>query len=280
VAVPSFRGKRVLITGGSSGIGKAVAADLLRIGADVGIVADQADTLILAETELKQISSSVWSHVCDVGHLEDIRRMAAAWRQTFDAPDIIISNAGFARYYTFEQMTTEDVQRLFDVNLTGAALVVRELLPDMIRAGGGDIVFVASIAGRVAMTPCGVYSAAKHGLVTLAELMQIELARFNVRVHVVCPGRVETNFFAHESFRRRAHRRETEHTVSIATVSRAILDSVERNRFMTYVPGYYALLVWLAGAVPLLFRPVWHRLLMSRVDAVHGLAAGEHTKHT
>lgn len=269
MALLSLSGKRVLITGGSSGIGKAVAADLLRMGAHVGIVADEPEKLARAESELRTISPHVWSHACDVARLDDIRRMTAAWRQRFAAPDVFVSNAGFAVYYTFEQMTADEIQRLFDVNLTGAALAVREMLPDMIRAGGGDIVFVASIAGRIPMTPCGVYSASKHGLVALAELLQVEVARFNIRVHVVCPGRVETDFFAHESFRRRAHRPEAERTVPIAIVSRAIIDSVRRNRFMTYVPRHYALVAWLAAAAPVLFRPVWHRLLRSRVDAAH-----------
>ena len=103
----------------------------------------------------------------------------------------------------------------FDVNLSGAALVTREFLPDMIRAGGGDIVMVSSIAGRIPMTPCSVYSASKHGMVALAELLRVEVARFNVRVQVVCPGRVETDFFSHESFRRRAHRPETARTIPI-----------------------------------------------------------------
>ncbi len=248
------------------------------MGAHVGIVADEPGKLARAEAELKGISSAVWSHVCDVARLDDIRRMAAVWRQRFGAPDVLISNAGVALYYTFEQMTAEEIRRLFDVNLTGAAMAVRELLPDMIRAGGGDIVLVASIAGRVPMTPCGVYSASKHGLVTLAELLKVEVARFNVRVHVVCPGRVETDFFAHESFRRRRHRPETERTIPIETVSRAIIDSIRRNRFMTYVPRHYALLAWLAAALPILFRPVWHRLLVSRVDAAHARTEGGQTK--
>ena len=102
------------------------------------------------------------------------------------------------------RLPSEEIQRLFQVNLVGAALVTREFLPDMIRAGGGDVVMIASIAGRIPMTPCGVYSASKHGLVALAELLRVEVARFNVRVHVVCPGRVETDFFSHESFRQRA----------------------------------------------------------------------------
>ena len=204
-----WAGRRVIITGGSSGIGKQLAADLLRQGAHVGIVADDPDKLARAESDLKHIAPTVWARACDVAVLDDVRAMARDYRQTFDAPDVLINNAGYAVYHTFEQTSAEEIQRLFQVNLVGAALVTREFLPDLIRAGSGHVVMMASIAGRIPMTPCGVYSASKHGLVALAELLQIETARFHVRVHVVCPGRVETDFFAHESFRTRAHRPET-----------------------------------------------------------------------
>lgn len=269
-----WTGRRTLITGGSSGIGKQLAADLLLRGALVGIVADDRAKLQTAESDLKQISPNVWSHPCDIAVLEDIRAMARAYREQFDAPDVLINNAGYAIYYTFEQMRSEEIRRLFDVNLAGAALVTREFLPDMIRVGGGHIVMMASIAGRIPMTPCGVYSAAKHGLVALAELLQIETARFNMQIRVVCPGRVETDFFAHESFKIRAHRTETTRTIPIDVVSRAIIGAIERGQFMTYVPRHYGLLTGLAAALPCVFRPFWHRLMMARVESVYVQSAG------
>jgi short-subunit dehydrogenase len=182
---------------------------------------------------------------------------------------VLINSAGYAIYRTFEQMSSEEIRRLIDVNMSGAAIVTRESLPAMVEAGGGHVVMIASIAGRIPMTPCGVYSASKHGMVALAELLQVEAARFNVRVHVVCPGRVETPFFDHESFQRRAHRPESERTIPIEAVSRAILDAVTGNRRMTYIPRLYGPLVWLAHALPVLFRPVWRRLMTSRVDALY-----------
>jgi uncharacterized protein len=264
----------VLITGGSSGIGKHVAGDLLREGAHVGIVADDPNKLDRAESELKQISSTVWSHACDVAVLDDVRAMARDYRQKFGAPEVLINNAGYAVYYTFEQMPPEEIHRLFQVNLVGAALVTREFLPDMIRAGGGHVVMMASIAGRIPMTPCSVYSASKHGLVTLAELLQIETARFNVDVHVVCPGRVETDFFAHESFQTRTHRPEAARTIPVELVSQAVIAAVARNRFMTYVPWYYGILAWLAAAAPRAFKPFWHRLMSSRVEDLYTRSGG------
>jgi short-subunit dehydrogenase len=281
VNVPSLRdrpfrwaGRRVIITGGSSGIGKQLAADLLRQGAHVGIVADDPDKLASAESDLKRIAPTVWARACDVAVLDDVRAMARDYRQAFDAPEVLINNAGYAVYHTFEQTSAEEIQRLFQVNLVGAALVTREFLPDLIRAGGGHVVMMASIAGRIPMTPCGVYSASKHGLVALAELLQIETARFHVRVHVICPGRVETDFFAHESFRTRGHRPETTRTIPIERVSRAAIEAVERNRFMTYVPRHYGLLAWLAAAAPAAFKPLWHRLMSSRVEDLYAGSGG------
>ena len=93
---------------------------------------------------------------------------------------MLINNAGYAVYETFERMSPEEIRRLFDVNLSGAALVTRAFLPDMIRAGGGNVVMVSSVAGRIPMTPCSVYSASKHGMVALAELLRVEVARFNI----------------------------------------------------------------------------------------------------
>jgi short-subunit dehydrogenase len=263
----TWTGKDVLITGGSSGIGKQLAADLAGLGASVGIVADDAERLRAAATELRHISSSVWSHPCDVAKIQDVRAMAKAYREEMGVPHVLINNAGYAVYHTFEQMSSEEIHRLFDVNLVGAALVTREFLPDMIRSGGGHIVMMASIAGRIPMTPCGVYSSSKHGLVALSELLQIETARANIKFHVVCPGRVETNFFAHESFKVRSRRPEASRTIPIEAVSEAVVNAVQRNKFMTYVPRHYAVLAWCAAAAPAFFRPLWHRLMRSRVDS-------------
>jgi short-subunit dehydrogenase len=259
----------VLITGGSSGIGKQLASDLLSRGAHVGIVAHHPEKLRAAELQLRQISPEVWSHACDVAILDEVRAMAQSYCERFDAPEVLINNAGYAVYHTFEQMPAEEIHRLFDVNLVGAALVTRELLPGMIRAGGGRVVMMASIAGRIPMTPCGVYSAAKHGLVALAELLRVETARFNIKVHVVCPGRVESDFFAHPSFKARLHRPETSRTIPVQAVSQAVIDAVERNRFMTCVPRHFGFLAWLAAAMPLVFRPFWHRFLSARVESLH-----------
>jgi len=262
-----FSGKKVFITGGSSGIGKQLAADFLRAGAHVTIAADQPEKLEAARRELASFSPSIVSYVCDVGELTQVRSVAAAYLEKFGAPDILISNAGFAVYRTFEQMSSEEIVRLLSVNFLGACMVTREFLPAMIKSGRGNIVLMASIAGRIVMTPCGVYCAAKHGLAAWAHTLKLELSHTDVHVHVIFPGRVETNFFDHESFVTRAPRKETRHVIPIEDVSHAVFKSIETNRFMTYIPRFYQLLDWFTRAFPFPVETLLESLIRSRLTS-------------
>lgn len=259
---------KVLITGGSSGIGKQLAADFLRRGAHVTIVSNNKANLQSARSELAAISPLVCALVCDVAELAEVRRMAEEYLRQFGPPDVLVSNAGFAVYRLFEEMTAEEIARLLAVNFVGGCLITREFLPAMVAAGSGHIVVMASIAGRLAMTPCGIYSAAKHGLVVWAHTLKLELKQTGVRVHVICPGRVETDFFAHQTFVQREHRAETRFTVPVETVSRATITAIQKNRFMTYVPRSYGLLVWLAHSFPFPVRMLLDRLMEERVHSL------------
>ena len=96
----------------------------------------------------------------------------------------------------------------------------------MIAKSSGQIVNVASIAGRLVITPNCTYTAAKHGLVALSEALRYELGYFGIKVNVVCPGRIETPFFDHETFQQREKRPETKYTVPIEKVSRGIIRAI------------------------------------------------------
>ena len=197
-----------------------------------------------------------------------MRAAVTAYTNEYGAPDILISNAGYAVYRTFDEMPSEEISRLLSVNFVGACLITRECLPSMLARGSGSILYMASIAGRLVMTPCGVYSAAKHGLVAWARTLQWELAKTGIHVHVICPGRVETDFFSHESFKTRSARKETQLTIPVASVSRASIGAIEKNRFLTYVPKSYAILVWLVHAFPFPLGTLLNRLMRSRVASL------------
>ena len=180
-------------------------------------------------------------------------------------PDVLVNSAGFAVYRTFEQSPVEELERLVDVNLTGALRCIRGFLPAMIARGSGHLVNVASIAGLMPITPCAAYGAAKHGLVGISETLRWELHDLGVAVHLVCPGRVETPFFDHETFRRRAHRRETERTVPLEAVSAAVVEAVDRGRFLTVVPARLGLVAWARHVLRPVLDPLLGRILRSRV---------------
>jgi short-subunit dehydrogenase len=259
---------KVLITGGSSGIGKQLAADYLRRGAHVTIVSNNTAKLQSARSELAAISPSICALACDVTELGEVRRLAEEYLRQFGPPAVLVSNAGFAVYRLFVEMPAEEIQRLLTVNFVGGCLITREFLPAMVAAGHGDVVVMASIAGRLVMTPCGVYSAAKHGLVAWAHTLRLELKQTGVRVHVICPGRVETDFFAHETFVQRDRRAETRFTTTVENVSRATIAAIQKNRFMTCVPSSYGLLVWLANSFPFPVRMLLDRLMEKRVRSL------------
>lgn len=267
------RDRLALITGGSSGIGKQLAADFLRRGTRVVIVADNAERLSAAAAELERISPRVYPIVCDVGDGRGILRMAGEVLERHGCPDTLVNNAGFATFRTFEASALEEIERLVDVNLVGAMRCTKAFLPEMIRRRRGHIVNMASIAGRIPMTPNGVYSAAKHAMVAWSENLRHELARFNILVSVICPGRVETPFFDHETFRSRVRGPETKRVVSVERVSRATLRAVERGQAIVYVPWTLGLAVWLTNVAPFVVKPLLGRIIATRVESLYQATA-------
>lgn len=269
----SFAGKKVFITGGSSGIGKEIARQFLQLGAMVTIAADKPDTLAAAVAELSHVSRSVTAVACDIAEIEQIRRTAAQYVAQCGAPDVLVNNAGYAIYRTFDDTDLEEIDRLLRVNFVGACLMTREFLPAMIRSGGGHVVIMSSIAGRFPMTPCGVYSAAKHGLIAWAETLRAELHRHGIQVHAICPGRVETPFFLHDTFVRRAPRPEARRTVTVDVVARGTIDAIQRGRFLTYVPRWHRIVVWFVHSLSVVSRPVLQHLMRARVASLSSMSS-------
>jgi short-subunit dehydrogenase len=264
-----LNGAAVLITGGSSGIGRQLALDMARLGARVAIASRDEDTLADAEAELLAISRDSLAVPCDVTRMDDVDRMASAVLSRFGQLDILVNNAGYAVYRTFESTEVSEICHLADVNLLGAMRCIRAFVPAMIERRHGCIVNMSSIAGRIPLTPNSVYCASKHGLVALSEALRFELHDFNIRLHVVCPGRAETPFFAHETFRNRAPRAETRYTVTVEEISQATMNAIRTGRFMTYVPRTLGLLAWSMNALPWITKPLFGRLMVARVRSYY-----------
>jgi uncharacterized protein len=263
-----FGDRLVVITGGSSGIGYAIAERLTRLGARIVLIADEPDKLDGSVLTLGGTDARVSSIVCDIGDATAIHDAMAALRREHGVPDVLVNCAGFAVYRTFEQSDVGEIERLLEVNFAGHVLCTKAVLGGMIARRQGQIVNIASVAGLFTLTPNAVYGAAKSGIIAWSRALRVELDRYGVGVSVVCPGRVETPFFEHETFKRRKGRRETELTVPLPVVVNAVLDAIRRNREIVTVPRYWN---WFAHGLHVLpFALRTHQaLLRRRVDDLY-----------
>jgi len=264
-----YRGKKVLVTGGSTGIGKALAWAMAEMGAEVALVAHRPDVLRETTEEFTRANLQARAFVCDLADAAQTAELAERVLAEFGVPDLLVNNAGFATYRPFEQQPADEMEAMMAVNLMACLRLTRAFLPSFIARRSGAVVNVASLAGKLALTPNLVYTTAKHGLVAWSECLSYELARFNIGVYVICPGRVVTPFFDHETFRTRARRPETDHTVPLEKVVDGTLEAVARGRFLTYIPKYYALLIWVKNVLPFIFGPFYRRLMLQRIESLY-----------
>jgi short-subunit dehydrogenase len=264
-----FEDKLVVITGGTSGIGLALARALYERKARIVVLARQHAGIDRVLAEFGEPGKQFAAFACDVGSADDVIKVRDAIVAAHGFPDILVNNAGYATYRTFEQEELEEVEHLISVNFTGAVRVTHAFLHGMIKRGTGSIINVASIAGALTLTPNGLYCAAKHGMVAWSKCLAMEMRRFNIHVGVVYPGRVETNFFHHETFQRRSHRRETEFMVPMEVVVSAILGTIVHRRKECFVPAYLGVLAWAANACRPFVHLLLDRLLLARIEDMY-----------
>ena len=182
-------GTHALVTGGGSGVGKAIALALAGSGVDVTICGRREAALQAAAGESERIHG-IAADVSDEASMAALHEKAEAARGPFD---IVVANAGMAGSAPAHRTTLADWQRTLDVNLTGAFLTVKPALAGMTKRGKGRIIFVASTAGLKGYPYVAPYVAAKHGVVGLMRALAAETARSGVTVNAVCPGFVETD---------------------------------------------------------------------------------------
>ena len=189
-----FEGRVALVTGGASGMGKAVAGELAARGALVAVLDVRPTELEQAKRELKSPAGQEHLAVpADVTNADAVRAAVASVVTHCGGVDLLCNSAGIPDDATpCHEMSLEQWQKVLAIDLTGPFLVSREVLPSMISRGGGAIVNIASIAGLVASAGGVAYTAAKHGLVGLTKRMATEYGPRGIQVNAVCPGYIAT----------------------------------------------------------------------------------------
>ena len=190
---------KALVTGGTRGIGRAIAAAILAEGGHVTITGRSARGAEAAARELAPTAgelSRVAGLELDVRDRRAVDRAVAGAIDRMGGLNVLVNNAGVGVFRDVAAMTDDEWSRVIDTNLTGAFYCSRAVLPQMKTEGGGWIVNIASLAGRNYFATAGAYCASKAGLVAFSESLMLEVRDAGIRVTVIMPGSVATDFSA------------------------------------------------------------------------------------
>ena len=189
-------GKTALITGGGTGIGKAIALAFAREGAKVAVAGRRANKLDEVLHAMEVHGGERLAVTCDVANAKDAERAVFETASTFGSLNVLVNSAGILSATTVEGISEEDWDRLMAINLKGPFLMSRAALGEFRNAGGGTIVNIGSVLGLVAMKDRAAYCASKGGVTLLTKAMALDHAHENVRVNCICPSIVETELVA------------------------------------------------------------------------------------
>jgi 3-oxoacyl-[acyl-carrier protein] reductase len=188
-------GKHALVTGGTRGIGFAVAEALLDAGAAVAICGRTEETAKSAVIQLTNKSKGkVLGKVADVRRNTEVAALFTSIDRELGGLDILVNNAGIGIFKSTSELGVEDWQKTIETNLSGVFYCCREALPRMKQRGGGYIINISSLAGKNAFAGGAAYNASKFGLNGFSEAMMLDHRYENVRVSYVMPGSVDTEF--------------------------------------------------------------------------------------
>jgi 3-oxoacyl-[acyl-carrier protein] reductase len=183
--------KSALVTGGTKGIGRAIAESLIKTGARVAITARHEDEIAQAVLQLNAIGpGTATGHVCDVRDYNQVKSVFA----NLDSLDVLINNAGVGIFGSVESMSVEDFRAVLETNVFGVFYCCHEAIPLMKKRGGGYIINISSLAGANPHPEMAAYNASKFGLNGFSEALMQEVRQDNIKVTYIMPGSVNTQF--------------------------------------------------------------------------------------
>ncbi|MCM3601935.1 3-ketoacyl-ACP reductase [Robertmurraya korlensis] len=192
----SINGKTAIVTGAGRGIGRATAIALAKEGVNVGLVGLTLSNLEKVAEELREFQVKVAVATADVADLDSISTAVEKIRGELGAVEILINNAGTAKFGGFLDLSPEEWENIIKVNLMGVYNTTRAVLPEMIERKTGDIVNISSSAGQKGAPVTSAYSASKFGVLGLTESLALEVRKHNIRVIGLTPSTVVTDLAA------------------------------------------------------------------------------------
>jgi len=187
-----FSGRNVIVTGASSGIGRDIGETFASLGAQVALLARRENMLDEIAEKIRKDGGIALPIKCDVTSESDVRRAIDHVDRTYGPVDILVNNAGVSIPAKISEMNVADLRRMMDINFFGTVHATQAVLSTMQKAGRGNIVNVASLAGRRGVSPLGAYCATKFAVVGFTEALRVELFGTGISASLVMPGLVDT----------------------------------------------------------------------------------------
>jgi uncharacterized protein len=260
-----FKDKVVFITGASSGIGKQLAVDFASRGA---IVVGCGRSIMRLKESLKEVRRNSPSSAmigCDVSDAEQVRGMMAKVLADYGKIDVLINNAGVGMRKPFVETALDTIEAMIRVNFLGAAYCTHAVLPSMIARKSGHIVNISSGAGKIGTLNMSAYCASKFALNGWSESLYYELRPLGIKVSIVCPGPVRTEF--NRDFRDTEPKSPPRLLVTPEVVTREIIKAIEKDKFEVITPRWLAFLCALKRLMPNLFRAFAQRKFRQYITA-------------
>lgn len=189
----SLVGKTAVVTGAGRGIGRAVSIALAKEGVNLGLIGLTMENLEKLTSELEPYDVNVSAAIADVADLEAVTHAIEHIKSDLGSVDILINNAGTAKFGGFLELSPDEWENIIRVNLMGVYNVTRTILPDMMEKKSGDIVNISSSAGQKGAPATSAYSASKFAVLGLTESLMYEVRKHNIRVTALTPSTVATD---------------------------------------------------------------------------------------
>jgi NADP-dependent 3-hydroxy acid dehydrogenase YdfG len=193
----NIKGKVVVITGASSGMGEAAAKHLSVLGATVVLGARRADRIEKLAKEILDNGGKALAIAADVTQREQVKGLVDTAVEQFGRVDVILNNAGIMPLSPMERLNVDEWDKMIDVNIKGVLNGIAAVLPYMKEQKSGQIINTSSVAGHKVFNGSAVYSATKYAVRALTEGLRMEVKPYNIRTTIVCPGAVKTELLEH-----------------------------------------------------------------------------------
>jgi short-subunit dehydrogenase len=255
--VKRLENKVALITGASSGIGEALARVFAQEGAKLALAARSLDKL---RSLARSVGPDALPLQTDLSDRAQAGEMVRATAERFGRIDILVNNAGVGMYASVSEMSPEEFERLVATNWLGPVYAIQAVIPYLQKQGGGQIINISSVAGKVAIPWMAAYCGSKFALNAFSDSLRMELQSKNIQVISVCPGRVRTPF-TENAFKDSGTRPLHPGGITAERVARAILSASLRGKRQIVVPASNWMFVWLHGVFPRFIDSMMLRVL-------------------